>query len=109
MEAVSLDLPESNEKSWIGINQNAANRYVENARGKGLFQDMVSGYGAVLREQVLRISKLDFLFGNTYIEVKTPLLSMKLPYLNILRRKRLESLTLQNVLLSISTSLQAFL
>jgi len=80
VEAVSLDLPESKEKSWIGINQNAANRYVENALVNGLFKDMVSEYGSVLREQVLGVSKLDFLVGDTYIEVKTPLLSIQLPY-----------------------------
>jgi sugar fermentation stimulation protein A len=80
VEAVSLDLPESNEKSWIGINQNAPNRYVENALLKGLFPGMVSGYESLLREQVLGVSKLDFLVGDTYIEVKTPLVSIQLPY-----------------------------
>ncbi|WP_424353991.1 DNA/RNA nuclease SfsA [Methanobacterium sp. MBAC-LM] len=90
VEAVSLDLPESKEKSWIGINQNAANRYVENALVKGLFQDMVSGYGAVLREQVLGISKLDFLVGDTYIEVKTPLLSIQLPCPKHIKTKKVE-------------------
>ncbi len=80
VEAVSLDLPESNEKSWIGINQNAANRYVENAIVKGLFSDMIGGNELVLREQVLGNSKLDFLVGDTYVEVKTPLLSIQLPY-----------------------------
>lgn len=80
VEAISLDLRESEEKSWIGINQNAANRYVENALVKGLFGEMVSGYDTVLREQVLGISKLDFLVGDTYIEVKMPLLSIQLPY-----------------------------
>ncbi|MEN6554547.1 MAG: DNA/RNA nuclease SfsA [Methanobacterium sp.] len=88
VEAVSLDLPESKEKSWIGINQNAANRYVENALVKGLFQDMVSGYDTVLREQVLGISKLDFLVGNIYIEVKMPLLSIQLPYPKHIKTKK---------------------
>ena len=88
VEAVSLDLPESKEKSWIGINQNAANRYVENALIKGLFKDMVSEYGAVLREQVLGVSKLDFLVGDTYIEVKTPLLSIQLPYPKHIKTKK---------------------
>ena len=88
VEAVSLDLPESNEKSWIGINQNAANRYVENALVNGLFKDMVSKYGLVLREQVLGASKLDFLVGDTYIEVKTPLLSIQLPYPKHIKTKK---------------------
>ncbi len=80
VEAVTLDLPESKDKSWIGINQNAANRYVEKALKEGLLPDMVHGYDSVLREQVLGVSKLDFLVGNTYIEVKTPLQSIQLPY-----------------------------
>jgi len=88
VEAVSLDLQESKEKSWIGINQNAANRYVENALVKGLFNDMVSGYDTVLREQVLGVSKLDFLVGNTYIEVKTPLQSIQLPYPEHIKTKK---------------------
>lgn len=29
VEAISLNRPGDSEKSWIGINQNAANRYVE--------------------------------------------------------------------------------
>ena len=88
VEAVSLDLEKSKEKSWIGINQNAANRYVENALVEGLFQDMVSGYDSVLREQVLGSSKLDFLVGDTYIEVKTPLLSIQLPYPEHIKTKK---------------------
>ena len=88
VEAVSLDLPKSKEKSWIGINQNAANRYVENALVEGLFFDMVSGYDSVLREQVLGSSKLDFLVGDTYIEVKTPLLSIQLPYPEHIKTKK---------------------
>ena len=28
VEAISLNRPEDNEKAWIGINENAANRYV---------------------------------------------------------------------------------
>ena len=88
VEAVSLDLEKSKEKSWIGINQNAANRYVENALVEGLLPDMVSGYNTVIREQVLGSSKLDFLVGDTYIEVKTPLLSIQLPYPEHIKTKK---------------------
>ncbi len=88
VEAVSLDLVKSKEKSWIGINQNAANRYVENALIKVLFGEMVSGYDTVLREQILGISKLDFLVGDTYIEVKTPLLSIQLPFPKHIKTKK---------------------
>lgn len=56
---------------------------------------MVSEYDSVLREQVLDSSKLDFLVGNTYIEVKTPLQSVQVPYLNILKQRELENSVLR--------------
>lgn len=73
VEAVSLDRPGGSSKSWIGINQNAVNRYVEHYLVNGGFKDMVGAENEVFREQFLGISKLDFLVGNTYLEVKTPL------------------------------------
>ena len=39
VEAVSLDRPEDTDKSWIGINQNAANRYVEHFLTNGGFKN----------------------------------------------------------------------
>lgn len=73
VEAVSLNRPEDENKSWIGINQNAANRYVEHYLRNGGFADMVGMGNEVQRETFLGESKLDFLVGNTYLEVKTPL------------------------------------
>ena len=73
VEAVSLNRPEDTEKSWIGINQNAANRYVEHYLKNDGFVDMVGTGLDVRREVFLGESKLDFLAGDTYIEVKTPL------------------------------------
>ncbi len=72
VEAISLDRPEDPVKSWIGINQNAANRYVEHYLRSGGFSDMI-GTGTVQREKFLGESKLDFLVGDNYLEVKTPL------------------------------------
>ena len=43
VEAISLNRPEDNEKAWIGINENAANRYVEHFLRNGGFSDIV-GY-----------------------------------------------------------------
>ncbi|MBQ9325616.1 MAG: DNA/RNA nuclease SfsA [Clostridia bacterium] len=73
VEAVSLNRPEEKNKAWIGINQNAANRYVEHYLRNGGFADMVGNVAEVRREVFLGISKLDFLVGSTYLEVKTPL------------------------------------
>ena len=73
VEAVSLNRPEDSGKSWIGINQNAANRYVEHYLRNGAFAQMVGTGQEVQREKFLGASKLDFLVGSTYLEVKTPL------------------------------------
>ncbi len=74
VEAISLNQPEDPNKSWIGINQNAANRYVEHYLRNDSFADMVGSLNAnIQREKFLGFSKLDFLVGDTYLEVKTPL------------------------------------
>lgn len=41
VEAVSLNRPEDSDKRWIGINQNAANRYVEHYLRNGGFAEIV--------------------------------------------------------------------
>jgi sugar fermentation stimulation protein A len=69
VEAISLD----DGQSWIGINQNAANRYVEHFFRAGMLNDIVANGQEILREQKIGDSKLDFRIENTYIEVKTPL------------------------------------
>ncbi len=72
VEAVSLNKPEDIEKKWIGINQNAVNRYVEHFLCNGGFSEMI-GSDIVRREQILGNSKLDFLVGDIFLEVKMPL------------------------------------
>lgn len=88
VEAISLNLPEDNNKSWIGINQNAVNRYVEYFLVNDGFKDMISSENKVLREQTLGISKLDFLVGDTYIEVKTPLQNLQIDYPDYIKTKK---------------------
>lgn len=78
VEAISLDRPSRKNKSWIGINQNAVNRYVEHFLRTGQFADMVGSEILVKREQKLGDSRLDFLVGNTYIEVKMPLTRLQI-------------------------------
>ena len=87
VEAVSLDRPEDFPKKWIGINQNAANRYVEHYLRSGAFADM-TGTGDVSREVFLGKSKLDFLIGDTYVEVKTPLQDIQLEIPEWIRTKK---------------------
>lgn len=78
VEAISLNNQKDKEKNWIGINQNAVNRYVEHYLVNGGFVAMVGTENVVHREQFLGISKLDFLVGDTYLEVKTPLQNLQL-------------------------------
>ncbi|HEX9624061.1 MAG TPA: DNA/RNA nuclease SfsA, partial [Streptosporangiaceae bacterium] len=73
VEAISVDPPGTGTPTWIGINQNAANRFVEQALTHQMLPAMVTA-GTLRREQVLGHSRLDFLVNDTtYIEVKTPL------------------------------------
>jgi sugar fermentation stimulation protein A len=71
VQAISFDIGKR-RRSWLGINQNAANRYVEFFLKNGLLGQMVSG--DVRREVKLGNSRIDFLVGDTYVEVKTPLI-----------------------------------
>lgn len=88
VEAISLNKPEDPLKSWIGINQNNANRYVEYCLQNNELSDMVLLKNTVLREQIIGNSKLDFLVDDTYIEVKTPLLNIQLEIPEYVRRKK---------------------
>jgi sugar fermentation stimulation protein A len=71
VEAISL----TNGCSWWGINQTAANKYVEFFFRNGLLEKIAPNGYLIQREQKFGNSKLDFRIENTYIEVKTPLLS----------------------------------
>ena len=93
VEAISLDLPTENNKSWIGINQNAANRYVEHFLKTGQLSAMVKKGENAKREQQLGDSKLDFLVGNTYIEVKTPLINLQVDIKEHIATKKVSEFT----------------
>lgn len=87
VEAISLDPLAKKQKYWIGINQNAANRYVEYFLSTGQLPLLVNDNKTVKREVKLGISKLDFLVDNTYIEVKTPLLNLEVEIQNHIKTK----------------------
>ncbi|MDR3156293.1 MAG: DNA/RNA nuclease SfsA [Holosporaceae bacterium] len=69
VEAISID----EARTWIGINQNAVNRYVEHFFCIGALDDIVPNRHTILREQKAGNSRLDFKIDNTYVEVKMPL------------------------------------
>ena len=80
VEAVSMDDPDEPEKNWVGINLILSNRIIEFLLNTHQLEEMVSGYEEVKREVFLGVSKLDFLVGNTYLEVKTPLTTVDVKY-----------------------------
>ncbi|NYZ74051.1 DNA/RNA nuclease SfsA [Candidatus Micrarchaeota archaeon] len=79
VEAISLDPPSCKNKRWIGINQTRANEYLAFfIRNNALAR--MAGKGKLEREKPLGRSRIDFVIGgasgNTYMEVKTPLISL---------------------------------
>jgi len=70
VEAFSLDPISKKRKSWIGINQVQANRYVEHFLKTGQLSKMVGKVEKVEAEVTLGDSRLDFLVnGKDYVEV----------------------------------------
>lgn len=70
VEAISID----NRKTWIGINQTAINGYVEHFLKTNQLTGIAPPNSSVMREQTLGESRLDFRVGNTFIEIKMPLM-----------------------------------
>lgn len=90
VEAISFQESKKENRSWTGINQTAANRYVEHFLRTGQLSRMAKG--DLRREVRLGISRIDFLVGDTYIEVKTPLISLpSTPGIKTVRRSRFDS------------------
>ncbi|MBD5506503.1 MAG: DNA/RNA nuclease SfsA [Lachnospiraceae bacterium] len=88
VEAVSCDEPEVENKNWIGINLILSNRLVEFLLETHQLDAMVSNYDSIRREVTLGISKLDFLVGNTYLEVKSPLTTLNVKYGTHIKTKK---------------------
>ena len=81
VEAYSLAQPGDAQRPWIGINQNASNRYVEHFLRAGAFEGFAPPGAAVQREVPLGASRMDFLAegpnGPLFLEVKTPLVQIQ--------------------------------
>jgi sugar fermentation stimulation protein A len=71
VEAISIS---QGETFWIGINQTAANRYLEFFLRNGSLSKMARG--KIVREVRLGRSRIDFKVGRTFLEVKTPLITL---------------------------------
>jgi len=89
VEAFSLDTLENNDKQWIGINQNAANRYVEHFLITGQLHMMKLDISSIKREKFLGESKIDFLLGSIYLEVKTPFTRIQLDIPDYVKRTKM--------------------
>lgn len=74
LEAVQVTMLDGS-KQWIGVNQNDANRYVEEAFERGLLDQIAPGSGVqeVKRERKIGDARIDFNANGVYVEVKTPL------------------------------------
>lgn len=88
LEAVSVNNPKN---PWIGINQIASNKYIEFFLKNHLLDNMLEEYDDIKREVTLGNSKLDFLVGNTYLEVKTPLQTLQIEYGENIKTKPVKS------------------
>ncbi len=80
VEAISCDNLECEHKNWIGINQFLSNKLVGFFLDTHQLNEIVQDYSCIKRETKLGVSKLDFLVGNTYIEVKTALTTLEVKY-----------------------------
>lgn len=72
VEAISIN----NAKSWIGINQNAVNRYIEYFFKNGLLSEIAPHGERILSEQKFGKSKLDFRIDDIFTKVKMPLIDL---------------------------------
>jgi len=75
VEAISLDNLNSKNK-WIGINQSAANRYIEFFLRNGVLAKLMGKGEKLEREKKFGRSRIDFVTENSLIEVKTLLITL---------------------------------
>lgn len=88
LEAISISNLNRKDKTWIGINQIASNKYIELFLENHLLDGMLPEYSEIKREVTLGKSKLDFLVGSTYLEVKTPLQTLQIEYDTDIKTKK---------------------
>jgi MiaB/RimO family radical SAM methylthiotransferase len=69
IEAISLN----KGINWIGINQSEANRYIEFLFKTNQLKDIINFDGSIDREKKIGNSRIDFIVGDSCVEVKTPL------------------------------------
>jgi sugar fermentation stimulation protein A len=73
VEAISTDSVGDTDKSWIGINQSKANRYIHHFLDNGSLSKIIQDFEKIEPEHSLANARIDFKIDNAFIEVKTPL------------------------------------
>lgn len=91
LEAISVSNLDRKDKKWVGINQIASNKYIEFFLKNHQMDNMLPEYDEIKREVRLGKSKLDFLVGDTYLEVKTPLQTLQIEYDTDIKTKKVTS------------------
>lgn len=88
VEAISLGSPNAKTKQWIGINQNRANHYVEFFLVNGAMPKLMRKGETLTREKSFGRSRIDFATDDTFIEMKTPLITLPTSERNIAAKSR---------------------
>jgi sugar fermentation stimulation protein A len=91
VEAISVDPIGRREKTWVGINQTMANRYLEHFIITGQMEEMLGSVGKVKREVKLGSSRIDFAVGDILLEVKSPL--TEIPFSASVAHRELPAMT----------------
>jgi len=76
VEAISLDPISKKYKSWIGINQSKANKYIKYFFENNLLPKIIKKPINIRSEVKVGNSRIDLLIDNKYIEIKTPLINL---------------------------------
>lgn len=106
VEAVSTCRPEDPGKTWIGINQTAANQYVEFYLEQGGFRDLVGDNVKIRRARLSGKANLDFVVGNISLAVTVPLVDLSLDIPEEMRMEVVKPLALAERYLTRSAKLR---
>ncbi|MBU0591210.1 DNA/RNA nuclease SfsA [Candidatus Micrarchaeota archaeon] len=76
VEAISYHHGKGKSMEWVGINQNQVNRYVEFFLRNGQLPKILKPNSEIKREVTFGNSRIDFMIGNDYLELKMPLITL---------------------------------
>ena len=106
VEAVSTCRPGDPGKTWIGINQTAAQQYVEFYLEQGGFAGLVGESAKIRRARLSGKANLDFVVGSVSMAVTVPLVDLELDIPGEMRMDAVRPLSLAERYLSRSAKLR---